>query len=237
MNIYTHIPYTYRIKNKTTGLQYYGVRFAKNCHPDDLWVAYFTSSKHVKKLIEKHGKDDFEIRITRIFPNNPGAAISWEDRIVKRLLYNPNWLNYNWRGSIHPKKAREGALKRAALVNGGFFYTDGTTVEKFMPGEEPNGWIRYKKEATIKNPERGTKGTKWYHNLEERKRICIPKDADPPLGYVLGKGPYKFDSIRAKRFWYNNGIKEGQFELGNEPYRWNRGRLKSLTSGSKSAIV
>jgi len=176
--------------------------------------------------LKKHGKDEFEIKVTRTFPDNPEAAINWEDRIVKRLLYNPTWLNYNWRGSIHPEKAREGALKRAAMVNGGFFYTDGIKeIEKFMPGEEPNGWIRYKKEATIKNPQRGTKGTKWYHNLEERKRICIPKDTNPPFGYIPGKGPYKFVSIRAKRFWYNNEIEEGQFELDNGPIGWNRGRL------------
>ncbi len=120
MSLITHIPFTYRIKNITTDLQYYGVRFANNCHPDDLWTKYFTSSKAVHLLIEQHGADDFTIRITRQFPNAPDKAIDWEGRIVKRILYDPKWLNMNWRGSIHPDAAIIGGLRGSAKTNGGF---------------------------------------------------------------------------------------------------------------------
>lgn len=34
--------------------------------------------------------------------------------------------------------------------------------------------------------------------------------------------------IRAKRYWYNNGKQENQFELCGAPSDWNRGRLKSV---------
>lgn len=92
-NIY--IPYTYRITSKTTGQHYYGVRYAADCHPDDLWVSYFTSSKYVKEHIDEHGKDDFVIEIRKIFPNDPDSARMWEDKVIQRLniVRNPLWLN------------------------------------------------------------------------------------------------------------------------------------------------
>lgn len=37
MSIYKNIPYTYRIKWSNTGMSYYGVRYANDCKPDDLW--------------------------------------------------------------------------------------------------------------------------------------------------------------------------------------------------------
>ena len=35
-------------------------------------------------------------------------------------------------------------------------------------------------------------------------------------------------TIRAKRYWFNDGIKEGQFSLTEFPENWKRGRLKSV---------
>lgn len=34
--------------------------------------------------------------------------------------------------------------------------------------------------------------------------------------------------IRAKRYWFNNDIIEGQYSLDDYPVGWNRGRLKSV---------
>lgn len=56
MNIYT--PYTYHIAWTSIDKHYYGVRYAKNCHPSDLWQTYFTSSKHVKNTRERYGEPD-----------------------------------------------------------------------------------------------------------------------------------------------------------------------------------
>ena len=51
--------YTYLLKftnpEKDQKLFYYGVRFAKNSSPDDLFKTYFTSSKYVRELINKYG--------------------------------------------------------------------------------------------------------------------------------------------------------------------------------------
>ena len=61
------IPFTYLIKHIPTNKYYYGVRFRKNCNPNDLWTKYFTSSKKVKLLIKKYGKKSFIFEIRKIF--------------------------------------------------------------------------------------------------------------------------------------------------------------------------
>lgn len=45
------------------------------------------------------------------------------------------------------------------------------------------------------------------------------------FGYAKGVDGRK---IRTKRYWYNNGVSEGQFGLNEAPDGWNRGRLKSV---------
>jgi len=92
MNIYQ--PYTYLVKFKLTGQVYYGVRTSKNCHPNDLWVTYFTSSAVVKELIKQHGTDAFEYEVRHIFKTKI-AAYKWESAILKKFnaAQNENWLN------------------------------------------------------------------------------------------------------------------------------------------------
>lgn len=87
-------PYTYLLKHKPTGLFYYGVRYSKDCNPEDFWVKYFTSSKSVKKLIENYGKDSFEYEIRKTF-DSAEKAIMWENKVLKRLnvINNPKFLN------------------------------------------------------------------------------------------------------------------------------------------------
>ena len=92
MSIY--IPYTYRITSKTTRQHYYGVRYARGCHPDDFWVSYFTSSVHVHKLIKQYGKDDFVTEIRKTF-NSSEKARKWETEVLKRLsvVQRKDWIN------------------------------------------------------------------------------------------------------------------------------------------------
>lgn len=58
MTISLNVPYTYRITWSKTGMNYVGARWAKNCHPSDLFVTYFTSSKYVMNYIKEHGLPD-----------------------------------------------------------------------------------------------------------------------------------------------------------------------------------
>lgn len=86
-------PYTYVI-NCPDGRRYYGVRFARNCHPSDLWSTYFTSSQHIKSMITKFGKDSFTYEIRKIF-DDVEKARDWEETVLQRLKVNknPNWVN------------------------------------------------------------------------------------------------------------------------------------------------
>ena len=89
-----HQPYTYLIRFIPTGQFYYGAKTAKGCHPDDLWVKYFTSSKIVKKLIKEYGKDSFEIISIKLHENKEDALV-WEEiyLISVNVGYNEEYLN------------------------------------------------------------------------------------------------------------------------------------------------
>ena len=105
MAIYPHTPYTYRIKWTKTGVNYYGVRYAKGCHPNDLWTTYFTSSIHVQNYRTIHGEPDIvEIRKTFDGNNKVNAARLFETQILRRLkvLQRPDYLNQNVAGAIPP---------------------------------------------------------------------------------------------------------------------------------------
>jgi len=79
-----YIPYTYLIGWSSLKVFYYGVRYAKNCNPSDLWVTYFTSSKYVAAFREIHGEPDI-IQIRKQFPDNKARAILWEDNVIMKL--------------------------------------------------------------------------------------------------------------------------------------------------------
>ena len=117
----------------------------------------------------------------------------------------------------------EGALKGSAISNGGFLYTNGDKIEKFMPWEVPDGWERYKKTSRNNGIGTGTKNRKWYHNPKTSEKICLLPDENIPNGFLPGQGKKK----KSKCYWYNNGISEGQFELDHGPQGWKRGRLKT----------
>jgi hypothetical protein len=86
--------YTYCIGWTVNNVRYYGVRYAKNCNPSDLWISYFTSSKFVEIQREQYGEPDI-IQIRKTFGNNPEKAKLWEDKVLRRLnvVDKDNWLN------------------------------------------------------------------------------------------------------------------------------------------------
>lgn len=67
-------PYTYELFFKPTNQYYYGVRYAKGCDPTDLFVKYFSSSKHIHNLINEFGIDSFEYRVLKKFTNKKEAC-------------------------------------------------------------------------------------------------------------------------------------------------------------------
>lgn len=88
------IPYTYYLINDVTKEKYYGVRYGKDCNPNDLWVTYFSSSKYVKRLIKLYGADSFNYEVRRTF-DTAEEARNWEERVLRKLnvMKNASWLN------------------------------------------------------------------------------------------------------------------------------------------------
>lgn len=76
------------------------MRYARGCHPDDLWTSYFTSSMYVQKLREEHGEPDV-IEVRRTFLSKIDSQ-EWEDKVLRRLgvVKSERWLN-RCRGGKH----------------------------------------------------------------------------------------------------------------------------------------
>ena len=130
------IPYTYFLFNKITGQKYYGVRYANNCTPEELWCTYFSSSKYVKELLETHGKDSFEYEVRKTF-KTAHEARSWEERVLRKLdiLNNDIWLNKNVCGKFlkegpQSKEHKEKRLAKIRGVNHPFYGKTGTFAGK-----------------------------------------------------------------------------------------------------------
>ena len=97
---------------------YYGVRYANNCHPRDLWSIYFTSSANVKKLIALYGKDSFKTEIRKTF-NDANAAIAWEKRVTRKIISWPNCLNKSsWPAVSIESRARGNKSKSIVQEDG-----------------------------------------------------------------------------------------------------------------------
>lgn len=93
--IYT--PYTYLIGWYHLNKWYYGCQYAKSvkriAHPSNLWSKYFTSSKYVHALREKHGEPDV-IQIRRTF-DTAESCVAWERKVLMKMKVTKDdkWLN------------------------------------------------------------------------------------------------------------------------------------------------
>ena len=81
--------YTYSITFLITGQIYYGVRYAKGCHPSELGKKYVSSSKTVKSLIAEHGIKNFDFKVRKVF-NDPKKARDFETKVLQRLKVKQN---------------------------------------------------------------------------------------------------------------------------------------------------
>ena len=115
-------PYTYLIRWPQLNISYYGVRYAQDCNPSDLWNPYKTSSHHVKEFIKENGEPTV-IQVRKVFANAV-LAQEWEHRVLKRMkvVGNDQWLNRNDRMAppINPfgnLKMKEPELRKKASDN------------------------------------------------------------------------------------------------------------------------
>lgn len=103
--------YTYLIGWSNLDKWYYGVRYAKQCDPNELWKSYFTSSKYVKEFRNIYGEPDI-VKVRKQF-NDSIKARQWESKVLKKLkvVNNKKFLNKTDNISIDPNAALRGSLK------------------------------------------------------------------------------------------------------------------------------
>lgn len=100
--IYTRIPYVYLIRHIPSGKFYAGSSYKKNCHPDQFWTSYFTSSKIVKGLIKEDGLNSFEV--LEVIPRLLDDACQYEATFLKTVnaAQSDKWINKsNGRGEFY----------------------------------------------------------------------------------------------------------------------------------------
>ena len=201
--------YTYLIGWSNHNKYYYGVRFAKNCNPKELWVSYFTSSKHVKLFREQYGEPNIiEIRKTFLDAN---SARLWEVKVLKRLnvVMQDKWLNKTDNLSIDPATSnsltrQKGVSTRKA--NNSYKNSKLSELNKLKVGNlNPSTRPDVKKKLSeakrgTNNPMYGKTGSshprygkvgastgkKWYHDPINSKEIYCFED-EQPLQYLRGR--------------------------------------------------
>ena len=211
-------PYTYRIQFIPTGEYYYGVKYAKDCNPEDLWKKYFTSSKKVKKLINKYGKDSFLYEIRKLFDNS-ADAILWEHRVNSRVKNWPNYLNESDAKHQGSKYSSIGGLiskeKGLGVHNPEKpWLNDIVKVENIKLRQRNSGKITGSKpwwnNGIVETKSINCPGVGWspgmlpkghYWNNGKEQRVCIES---PGQGWIRGG----LNKTVTGRFWFNNGIEE-----------------------------
>ncbi len=198
--------YTYLIGWKQHDFWYYGVRFAKNCDPSDLWVKYFTSSRRVKTLRKRLGEPDV-IEVRRTF-KDAESAIAWERKVLTRLNVKDSkrWLNCGVFEQYVNKGGYELTEEQKARRRGKTAWNKGrpnTEEHRKKQSEAQMGRTPWNKgiprpielcEAHSKamsgegNPMYGksaVRGRIWYTNGQEN--VLLAPDAMPPPGYEPGR--------------------------------------------------
>jgi hypothetical protein len=142
-------PYTYLLKHVPTNTFYYGCRYAAGCNPLDFWVKYTTSSKKVKELIKRYGKDSFTFEIRKTFRDIDECRV-WESKVLRRLkvVSRSDFINMADNISISIEAANRGrrnwkctqrVLEHAAQMganNKGRTHTNATNNLKGHPGNK-----------------------------------------------------------------------------------------------------
>jgi hypothetical protein len=146
-------PYTYLIGWSSLNKFYYGVRYAKNCHPSDLWKKYFTSSKIVKKYRTLYGEPDI-IEVRKTF-SDINSAIIWEQKVLNRLkvLISEKWLNANVAGAISPSNKPKTKETKQKISKGVSSYIEKlSNYEKSARGQKRVSklWEKYRNDDNFK---------------------------------------------------------------------------------------
>lgn len=170
------LPFTYLIKCIPTNEVYYGVRYCRNCSPNDLWTTYFTSSAYVRKLLKKYGKDSFLFEVRRVF-SSANDALLWERKVLTRMkIYSDvRFINKNAGGLVQ--------YRSRTWMNDG-------KVSKFIANDELEFYIK-----------RGfTRGRMFTQEHQRKINSSVAKfrEMNPGIWKGRGKGKKSSDETKSK---------------------------------------
>ncbi len=182
--------YTYIIGWSKQNKYYYGCRHAKDADPSDLWVKYFTSSNYVTILRSTYGEPDV-IRVHRLF-DTASQCVTFEQRMVRRLVRRPHFINLNVAGSIvggnpYPRteKQKQSAKKLMTELSKGTWYTNGVEMKRCQIA--PQGWVegtpQWYKDKISNTLSKQYAGKEWFNNGIQRRKY-VPNEV--PEGWVKG---------------------------------------------------
>jgi hypothetical protein len=219
------IPYTYLIGWTAHNKWYYGSRYAKKCHPSDLWKLYFTSSAYVKQMREEFGEPDV-IQVRKTF-ESVNECRNYEHRVLQRLrvVKSSKWLNKTDVKSIPPEEAAKPALQRR-------WYTNGTENVYINPDKQsiPEGFMRGRRCPWVGEPNQRSKVLAYSNG----KDIIFSETLDErPLGKEWRKIPVR-GLIDGKRKTYTNGIETRLCFDHEVPDGWYQGRHWSQAGENNS---
>ena len=244
MSIYTNTPYTYRIAWSKTGMNYVGARWAKNCHPSDFWVTYFTSSTYVAEYIKEHGQPDIiEVRKTFTGEDRVAKAKNIEGRVLVRLkaarrddYLNKRDGNGQWSDDIAAKhrQATKDAMNDPQIKEKHIAALNEPSIKK----KHLNACVAAQNRPDVKarNSESQTKA---WENPEVRaahERAISSQKYQDFLASRTGPNAPKFDA--AIRTWvHNSGIVEvcTRYDLYTK-YNLNTGSITQLLKGKLKSV-
>ena len=181
-------PYTYVLKHKPTGRIYFGARWAKKCHPDDLFVTYFSSSKTINKMIKEEGADVFMYKVVETF-SRPEDCVRKEYEVLQKYKAgrNPRFINLShsmsqaWSREMRAKASQSHKDNVAA----------GNHPTAFKPGHVPTKGFYGRKHTEESRKLMGHKG--------EKNPSCRPEVKEQRRAQFLKDNP-------AKRLWVQKNM-------------------------------
>lgn len=201
MSIYA--PYTYLVGWSQLNKFYYGVRFAKNCTPLDLFTTYFTSSSIVKQYILDYGNPDI-IQIRRTFKCAEDAR-KWETKVLTRMQAHkhPKFLNQTNNRAIFLTEE----MKKKAKDT---LYRNGQHPLKGIP-------------KTQSAKEKISKKAKQRMAKQETRDHLSKIISQLQLGTTR---PESFCNKMSNKVWINDGINHARIDSSeNIPDGWTKGRI------------
>lgn len=245
------LPYCYLIGWSNLGKFYYGVKFAKNSHPDTFWKNYFTSSQIVKQYREKYGEPDI-IQIRKTFPISTyknlelaqDAAVRHEQKVLKKakLIENKNFLNCSANVESRTKERIVNHTKmREETFNGSYFSQKGLeNIKKHNSKYTKENNPMRRKEVQEKHldsiaQKAGYENHKEY--LEFVKNSFEKYKTIKETSVQTGHSQYTIRHLLKRNFgseYLEKIRKQGLAEARQRGIESNRKRIKSDTSGSKN---